>query len=174
MLYYVNDGRRLVRTEDAPISLPGWREVSFEQWQDFRAETNQRFNTPAKRKELAALRGTTAGTLVFPASKPPASLSCVTSSRGAPMGRRDMVDTSADEFDGTMYLSLLPMVDGDYDKGGAYWGSGNSSIGWMHRAWYYGEDNEGNIHHIDMFVRAANRSLAKDMIRETLPLAKFH
>lgn len=41
MYYYVNDTNRLVRTSDAPITIPGWRLVTLEDWNAFRLETKR-------------------------------------------------------------------------------------------------------------------------------------
>lgn len=178
MRYMVHETKRLVRTAEVGESVPeGWKDVSLAEWEEFRKETSRLMKSPAKRRELEELRKggqePQSSKLIFPPSSPPEPLEHLVCSRGAPMGRLDNIDTSNDEFDGTMYLSLLPMVDGDYDKGGAYWGSGNSTIGWVHRAWYHGTDQDGNAHYIDMFVRAVNRQHAKELVRKTLPLAKF-
>jgi hypothetical protein len=40
---------------------------------------------------------------------------------GAPMGRRDITD---DKEPRRLTIRLVPFVDGDYDRGGAYWGGG--------------------------------------------------
>lgn len=45
----------------------------------------------------------------------------VSSKYGAPMGRRS---DQKSELCGRVHLARVPMVDGDYDPGGAYWGGG--------------------------------------------------
>ena len=45
----------------------------------------------------------------------------VSSPYGAPMGRR------SDPIEGKVHLQRVPFVDGDYDKGGAYWGGGRDT-----------------------------------------------
>lgn len=49
----------------------------------------------------------------------------VSSSRGAPMGRRSYGEIADIVTD--LETFLLPSVDGDYDTGGAYWGFGSGS-----------------------------------------------
>lgn len=45
---------------------------------------------------------------------------------GAPMGRRN---TSGDpDHTGRLNLRRVPMIDGDYDGGGAYWGGGGTTL----------------------------------------------
>lgn len=90
-------------------------------------------------------------------------LSEVTSARGAPMGRRStIVDPDTDS---KFYLQQMQMVDGDYDAGGAYWGGGNYTIGWMYRA-VSGEN--------EIFIRAKNRGDAKNQVRVDFPNARFY
>ena len=83
----------------------------------------------------------------------------VSSKYGAPMGRRNFVDPDEDQ---KIYLRHLKCVDGDYDSGGAYWGS----------AW--------NLYHActsnkstEIFVRASSRADAKRQVRELVPTARF-
>ena len=45
----------------------------------------------------------------------------VDTSRGAPMGRPDVGEPPL-PFIGRIYDCRVPMIDGAYDKGGAYWG----------------------------------------------------
>ena len=45
----------------------------------------------------------------------------VASRAGAPMGRQS---DPVEDFSGPVHLERVPMVDGDYDAGGAYWGGG--------------------------------------------------
>ena len=82
----------------------------------------------------------------------------VSSKYGAPMGRHS--DNPAN-FDGIkVHLCRIPMVDGDYDAGGAYWGGSNPPM-WC--AWSDEED-------LVFYTRAKNREEAK---RE-LPGAKYY
>jgi hypothetical protein len=52
----------------------------------------------------------------------------VHSARGAPHGAAQMIGETIPPL---MHLVPLPMVDGDYDPSGVYWGSGNDDIGDM-------------------------------------------
>jgi hypothetical protein len=65
---------------------------------------------------------------------------------GAPMGRQE--DEIAD-LAGLIYLQKVPMIDGDYDEGGAYWGGGSP----LYCAW----DDEGHA----IYIRAKDSSAAK-------------
>jgi len=68
---------------------------------------------------------------------------------GAPMGRSNYDPIPA----GTkVYLQRVPLVDGAYDKGGAYWGGPSN----LYCAWY---DNDHVI-----FVRANSRNAAKEQL----------
>ena len=82
-------------------------------------------------------------------------------SRGSPMGRPNILpqDTTAPI---KLQLRKLQLVDGDYDKGGCYWG-GNSS-----RPMYMAYDDG-----IQVFVRAQNRNHAKYLVHYYLPNARF-
>lgn len=51
----------------------------------------------------------------------------VSTPSGAPMGRQSWIDPS-DQF---LHLEPMPMVNGDYDPGGAYWGCGTRGCGDM-------------------------------------------
>ena len=68
----------------------------------------------------------------------------VSSKFGAPLGRH-----SDNVLEGKVHLQKVPFYDGDYDKGGAYWGSGG---GPLYCAW-----NEDGA----FYVRAENREHAK-------------
>ena len=84
--------------------------------------------------------------------------------RGALMGRcNKLPDTRLDE-PVKLHMERLRFVDGDYDQGGAYWGSGpNGSAVYC----AYTE----NCH---IFVRSKSRSEAKEKVREELPAARFY
>ncbi len=69
---------------------------------------------------------------------------------GAPMGRRS--DDIAD-FCGKVRLQVVPFVDGDYDRGGAYWGGGGLPL---FCAW----DDDGHVR----YLRARNRDEAKALL----------
>lgn len=87
----------------------------------------------------------------------------VSSRFGAPMGRRD---THADDQDSPRLFLLvrLPWVDGDYDPGGAYWGSTRGTH--IYRA--LSEHGEA-----ELFVRAVSLHEAEGYIREGYPNASF-
>ena len=63
------------------------------------------------------------------------------------------------------YLVRLQWSDGDYDKGGAYWGYSplNGDI-------YRAVSTDGLA---EKFVRAKSRNVAKDKVREDYPHATF-
>lgn len=50
------------------------------------------------------------------------NLSQMNCSRGAPMGRRQLHTHGVEGI--SFELEWVPLIDGDYDCGGAYWGSG--------------------------------------------------
>lgn len=88
------------------------------------------------------------------------------------MGRSDelnVVDSA--EFNQKVMLQVLPMVDGAYDQGSAYWGCGSREHGWMFRAYYY---NPQNGESVDMYIRALSREKAKAQVIERLPKARFY
>jgi hypothetical protein len=66
------------------------------------------------------------------------------------MGRRS---DPVEEFTGPVRLQRVPMVDGDYDKGGAYWGGGTTPL---YCAW----DDEGHA----LYIRAKSLETAKSML----------
>jgi hypothetical protein len=97
---------------------------------------------------------------------PKRKLSNESSPYGAPMGRRDVPATDmAREHE--MRLEKLPFEDGDYDRGGAYWGNTPGTAIY----WAYGEDEEVQF---EMFVRANSRDEAKAKVREKYPNASFY
>lgn len=107
-------------------------------------------------------------------SKPPETLSQLSCKYGAPMGRRNTLDADREHFAGTMSLTVIPMVDFAYDRGGAYWGGPTPKTGWMYRAWYDGHDEDGDRVHIEMFIRALSRRAAKLVVLEEFPNARFY
>lgn len=95
-------------------------------------------------------------------------------SRGAPMGRRNVTD-APDDFDGVVHLALLPMIDGDYDTSGAYWGCNSHKHGSMYRAYYFGFNPETEQdEQIDMYLRATSRDEAKKAVLAQFPAAHFY
>lgn len=83
------------------------------------------------------------------------------------MGRRNVVEEPDEVI--RFHLYRMPMVDGAYDTGGAYWGAGDYRIGWMYHA--YGEGPEFRN---ECFVRARSREAAKVAVRSLFPNAKFY
>lgn len=94
-------------------------------------------------------------------SKLPA-LSNVSSKYGAPMGR---TNTHADDREAklTFTIELIEWEDGDYDEGGAYWGSGG---GPLFRA-------EVADPFVQLFIRASSPEAAMQSVREEYPNATF-
>lgn len=90
----------------------------------------------------------------------------VSSARGAPMGRRDNYVPGV--VGAKFYLERMPFVDGDYDCGGAYWGSGESL--WFAKC----EDPPECDEQLWKFVRARDRESAMFVVRESYEGATFH
>ena len=93
-------------------------------------------------------------------------LSVVSCKYGAPMGRRNNIPDDISTAS-KLHLVALKFVDGDYDRGNAYWGytSGTSIF------WAYGETETEQI---DFFTRARNRKEAKELIGNEIKNAKFY
>lgn len=73
---------------------------------------------------------------------------------GAPMGRHS--DSLGNAAGCEVQLFRVPMVDSCYDPGGAYWGSGDSTVGYMF-AWYAAEsDSRGYFRAADMAAAIAH------------------
>lgn len=92
---------------------------------------------------------------------------------GAPMGRASK-NTFTDRKGRTWELNVTPdakpfrlvrcpLDSGGYDRGGAYWGIGES-------LYYY----EGPLSDISGYVRGRTRELAKQAVNKLFPLAKFY
>ena len=79
---------------------------------------------------------------------------------GAPMGRRS--DPLASFEGAEVHLERVPMFDGDYDEGGAYWGGGGKPL---FCAW----DDDGNV----AYFRAKDLEHARAKILEEAPGAEF-
>lgn len=76
----------------------------------------------------------------------------VSNSRGAPMGRSNVLPDGPAK----LHLERVPMVDGDYDPGGAYWGGYPSDP--LYVAW--------NKDGVQIFVRGKTREAAKQDVYE--------
>ena len=86
---------------------------------------------------------------------------------GAQMGRTNCIE----EPDAAIKFNLASMSmsgDGCYDAGGAYWGCGSPTTGWMYHA--YGEGPEFVN---QMFVRAISREAAKALVLKAFKNATF-
>lgn len=86
---------------------------------------------------------------------------------GSQMGRRDAIP---DDYATVRKLHLVrvPMVGGDYDPGGAYWGGG---IGVSPLYCAYGESDTEQVH---AFFRATSRADAKARAVSAFPNASFY
>jgi len=85
---------------------------------------------------------------------------------GASMGRGDSIPEDARET--AIKLRMVKMrLCGDYDEGGAYWGSTAGTA--IYRA--YGETDTEVC---EIFTRQATREDAKQYIRGLVPLARFY
>jgi hypothetical protein len=93
----------------------------------------------------------------------------VSSVRGAPMGRQNWLPDDQEEPI-RLYLTALKWVDGDYDQGGAYWGNSGLYNGTYTRIYCaHGHDSSGSP--VRVFVRAAHRTAARELVLEILPKA---
>ena len=85
----------------------------------------------------------------------------VSSRYGAPMGRHTgpyYLDTDA----GRIYLRHIPLFDGGYDRGGAYWGVDDPLFEVL--------DQDGN----GFILRAKHREDAKAKVWKDFPEARFY
>ncbi len=85
---------------------------------------------------------------------------CGDPKRGASMGRPSVLP---DTFTGKLRLQRIRLDQGGYDKGGAYWGSGNPLY------WAGSADGE-----LSYFLRAKDRTTAKARIHEKYPAATYY
>lgn len=98
-------------------------------------------------------------------------------SRDAPMGRLDILPRANDPWP-RLHLSRLPMVDHDYDQGGAYWSGNECKAGPMYVA--YGKflgvlrTSPDQIEQVQIFVRATSRNEAKMKIVQRYKEARFY
>lgn len=76
----------------------------------------------------------------------------VSSKYGAPMGRRSCKPS---ELAGKVHLARVPMVDGAYDPGGAYWGGPETSQGLRHLFCLW--DDDGNV----LYTRGVSREAVR-------------
>lgn len=80
---------------------------------------------------------------------------------GADMGRRNQPEG---EPDSPLYLQKLRFVDGDYDTGGAYWGSGDPI--WCAFSEEFAKSTTTADDSLRIFVRARTREEAKKLVAE--------
>jgi hypothetical protein len=81
----------------------------------------------------------------------------VNAGRGAPMGRRDKRPRA---YGGHLVVQQVPLDDGGYDPGGAYWGTGDP-------LWWFGSD-DGEVF---AFTRAPDVEAARAVARTLYPEA---
>ena len=81
------------------------------------------------------------------------------SSWGADMGRRNWVEGDPEK----LHLQKVQFQDACYDVGGAYWG------GPANLYCAFSPDDTANENQIRVFVRAGNRTEAKERVLEALP-----
>lgn len=86
--------------------------------------------------------------------------------RGAPMGRADKIGDRGKEY--KLYLRKLPLFDGGYDRGGAYWGTPSNLYGYVSSD---GESIDGEVYG---YLRAGSRQEAKETIKRRYPNARFY
>lgn len=96
----------------------------------------------------------------------------VGSTYGAPMGRADVIENvSADQTELYTYMAEMPLVDGDYDIGGAYWGAVSGTRMWVAECGpWFDETIEDDVY-FRVYVRAINRQEAETQVRESVGCA---
>jgi hypothetical protein len=93
------------------------------------------------------------------------TLTELNTSRGAPMGRFERHHVVTDDL--TLHLERVPIIDGGYDVGGAYWGTGEY-------LWHYctaPEDPENTVYG---FVRSVSREKAKEEIYDSVGYLNYN
>ena len=88
---------------------------------------------------------------------------------GASMGRRNVLDDLECHDEPKWSLYKMPINDGGYDSGGAYWGIGSRTSGVMFHAYC---DGPKFVNHI--YIRSVTRLGAKQKIRELFSGSKFY
>jgi hypothetical protein len=89
------------------------------------------------------------------------------STRGADMGRPEILGDGVSPV--KLHLEQVRMVDGDYDKGGAYWGGGGG-LSPLYVAWC----PQDLVDEVQVFVRASSRDAAKALIRSRRKNVTFY
>ena len=85
---------------------------------------------------------------------------------GSMMGRSNVLPKDKNESV-KLRMQRLDWFDGDYDKGGAYWGRN----GVNHVYFATGQASDVTV---EIFVRAQNRVGAKEFVLDILPNARFY
>ncbi len=89
---------------------------------------------------------------------------------GSQMGRRNTLPNDLPDSDRQdtykLHLVRVPFVDGDYDQGGAYWGSPANL--------YLASESLPSPSGITVYVRASSRHEAKQKVLSLVPTAKFY
>lgn len=93
----------------------------------------------------------------------------VSSRYGSPMGRRNSLPEDKNTVV-KLRLMRVPFVDGDYDRGGAYWGGGPD----VYPLWCAWEDNPVLVNPVVFYCRARTRVSAKTLVWQQMPLARFY
>jgi len=75
------------------------------------------------------------------------------------------------DYAGKIRIERVPMVDGDYDPGGAYWGGGLRTLP-LFVIWSVGVDADGEG--IEYFERGESREDVKRSVRARYPKARFY
>lgn len=99
-------------------------------------------------------------------------LSDVSSKYGAPMGRPSIHDVLPDETLGKFELRRVPLNQGGYDSGGAYWGTPSNLYHTRAFVNYTGLEGRGGM--VEWFLRADSRDAAKAAVRKRYPTARFY
>lgn len=87
---------------------------------------------------------------------------------GSQMGRRNLIPSVPQPC--KMSLTRLRFVDGDYDQGGAYWGSPANLWRAYGEACHFGD----SLQCPEVFVRANSRAEAKAEVLQLFPTATFY
>ncbi len=97
-------------------------------------------------------------------------LSKVNCKYGAPLGRQNLIPNPNATV--KLHMVKLRWVDGDYSEDGTYWGQTKGEHIYWARGEYYEEGLSQNVDYC-VFVRAKSRVEAKELVRESVPNARF-
>jgi len=90
------------------------------------------------------------------------------SERGSQMGRGNTIPEDAGQFPCKFHVRKLPLVDGDYDQGGAYWGATHGTD--IYQAVF----EPHHQYRVEIFTRATSPGEAQANIRALVPTATFY